>query len=176
MRNKEKTGLDFLIDKITNSIENAVTGDSFQTEVSILSYADIKTISEKKLWLFDWKTEHRNPKTEVFKLTIIHNPKIIQGLISIEDRNDHVFMHLVESAKFNKGKDKMYLGVPGNLVAFACRRAFQLGYEGNIAFISKSKLIEHYEETLGAIHIGGRAMIIHQSAALKLIHKYFPNG
>ncbi len=70
----------------------------------------------------------------------------------------------------------MYLGVPSNLVAFACRRAFQLGYEGNIEFISKSKLIEHYEETLGAIHIGGHAMIIHQSAALKLIHKYFPNG
>ncbi len=70
VRNKEKTGLDFLIDKITNSIENAVTGDSFQTEVSILSNADFKTISEKKLWLFDWKTEHRNPKTEVFKLTI----------------------------------------------------------------------------------------------------------
>ena len=115
-----------MIDKITNSIENAVTGDSFQTEISILSKYDIKTISDKKLWVFDWKSENRDPKKEVFKLTIIHNPNVIQGLISIEDKNDHVFMHLVESASFNKGKDKTYLGVPGNLVAFACKKAFQL--------------------------------------------------
>ena len=176
MGNKSNKGLEFVIDKITNSIENAVTGDSFQTEVSILRKSDLKLLSDKKLWVFDWKAELKDPKKEVFKLTIIHNPSIIQGLISIEDKEDHVFMHLVESAGFNKGKDKIYLGVPGNLVAFACKKAFQLGYEGNIAFISKSKLIEHYENSLGAIHIGGRTTIIHQTSALRLINKYFPNG
>jgi hypothetical protein len=133
-------------------------------------------LSNRNLWLFDWKAEPKDPKKEVFKLTIIHNPDVIQGLISIEDKRDHVFIHLVESAGFNKGKEKVYLGVPGNLVAFACKKAFQFGYEGNIAFISKSKLIEHYENSLGAIHIGGRTMIIHQTAALRLINKYFPNG
>lgn len=112
MRNKEKTGLDFLIDKITNSIENAVTGDSFQTEVSILSNADFKTISEKKLWLFDWKTEHRNPKTEVFKLTIIHNPKIIQGLISIEDRMTMSLCTLSKVQNSIKAKTKCILVYP----------------------------------------------------------------
>lgn len=176
MSNKSNKGLEFVIDKITNSIENAVTGDSFQTEVSILTNSDLKLLSDKKLWVFDWKAELKDPKKEVFKLTIIHNPNVIQGLISIEDKKDHVFMHLVESASFNKGKDKIYLGVPGNLVAYACKRAFQLGYEGNIAFTSKSKLIQHYENSLGAIHIGGRTMIIHQTAALRLINKYFPNG
>lgn len=176
MGNKSNKGLEFVIDKITNSIENAVTGDSFHTEVSILTKSDIRLLSNKKLWVFDWNSEIKNPKKEVFKLTIVNNPGIIQGLISLEDKNDHVFMHLVESAGFNKGKNKMYLGVPGNLVAFACKKAFQLGYAGNIAFISKSKLIEHYENSLGAIYIGGRTMIIHQTAALKLISKYFPNG
>ena len=71
MRKKKKLGLEFLIDKITNSIENAVTGDSFQTEVSIINKTDSKTNSDKKLWLFDWKSEHRDLKREVFKLTII---------------------------------------------------------------------------------------------------------
>ena len=176
MSRNSHIGLQFVIDKITNSVENAFTGDRFQTEVSIISKSDIKLLSDKKLWIFDWKAELRDPKKEVFKLTIIHNPNVIQGLISIEDKKNHVFMHLVESASFNKGKDKIYLGVPGNLVAFACKRAFQLGYEGNIAFLSKSKLIEHYENTLGAVHIGGRTMIINQTAALRLINKYFPNG
>ena len=52
-------------------------------------------------------------------------------------------MHLVESAPFNKGKEKIYSGVPGNLVAFACKLSFQRGNEGNIAFISKTQLIDH---------------------------------
>jgi hypothetical protein len=84
-------------------------------------------------------------------------------------------MHLIESAPFNKGKTKMYAGVPGNLVAFACKLSFQRGLDGNIAFISKSQLFKHYEETLGAINFGGRLMIIETKTALKLIDKYFKN-
>lgn len=36
MDKEEEGGLDFLIDKLTNSIENVITGDSFQTEIAIL--------------------------------------------------------------------------------------------------------------------------------------------
>lgn len=43
----------------------------------------------------------------------------------------------------------------------------------NDKFLSKSQLIEHYERTIGAIHFGGRIMIIETKAALKLIDKYF---
>ena len=35
MKNNEEIGLDFEIDKLTNSIENVITGDSFTTEVSV---------------------------------------------------------------------------------------------------------------------------------------------
>ena len=35
MEYSEETGLDFIIDKLTNSIENVITGDSFATEISI---------------------------------------------------------------------------------------------------------------------------------------------
>ena len=82
-------------------------------------------------------------------------------------------MHLLESAPFNKGKNKIYAGAPGNLVAFACKLSLQRGHDGNVAFVSKSRLIDHYIETLGAIHFGGRLMIIETQAALKLIDKYF---
>jgi hypothetical protein len=100
--------------------------------------------------------------------------KIIQGLISLEIKSDHVYMHLVESAPFNKGKMKIYAGVPGNLVAFACKLSFQRGHEGNVSFFSKTQLVQHYIDTLGAIHFGGRVMIIDTNAALKLLNKYFP--
>jgi len=76
---------------------------------------------------------------------------------------------------FNKGKSKVYAGVPSNLVAFACKLSFQRGHEGNVSFFSKSQLVQHYIDSLGAMHVGGRLMIIDTKAALKLINKYFSN-
>lgn len=173
MKKSKATGLDFEIDKLTNSIENVVTGDSFATEISVLAKPELKLVTKKSGWVFNWADEYREPTREVYKLTIIGNPTIIQGLICLEIKTDHVYMHLVENAPFNKGKTKMYAGVAANLVAFACRVSFQRGYEGCVSFLSKSQLIAHYEKTLGAFHFGGRVMIIETTAALKLIDKYF---
>jgi len=41
----KKVGLDFEVDKLTNSIENIVTGDSFPTEVSVLEKSDLRSVS-----------------------------------------------------------------------------------------------------------------------------------
>jgi hypothetical protein len=173
MKKDKEIGLDFIVDKLTNSIENVVTGDSFATDISILTANDLKTATTKNGWLFNWKDEFKEPARDVYKLTIVNNPTIIQGLISLEVKSDHVYMHLVESAPFNKGKTKVYSGVPGNLVAFACKLSFQRGNEGNISFLSKTQLVDHYIKTLGAFHFVGRVMIIETQAALKLINKYF---
>ena len=163
----------FIVDKLTNSIENVVTGDSFATDIQLLQVGDLKNVTKKKDWTFNWKSEFQSQERQVYKLTIVNNPSIIQGLISLEIRQDHIYMHLVESAPFNKGKHKMYAGIPGNLVAFACRYSFQHGFDGNVSFISKTQLIDHYIKALGAFHFGGRVMIIDSRAALKLIAKYF---
>ena len=175
MQEKKESGLDFFIDKLTNSIENVVTGDVFETDITPLTINDLKLVSKSKGWLFNWRNESKQPEKKAYKLTIVNNPLIIQGLISLEIKSDHVYIHLVESASFNKGKSKIYAGVPGNLVAFACKVSFKNGHEGNVAFLSKSQLVEHYVQTLGAFHFGGRIMIIETKAAQKLINKYFPN-
>jgi hypothetical protein len=106
-------------------------------------------------------------------LTTVNNPKIIHGLLCLEDKNDHIFIHLVESANFNKGTNKMYLGVAGNLFAYACKLSFEKGYEGYVAFDSKSALIDHYKNKLGATHFKGQRMYIETVNALKLVEKYF---
>ncbi len=175
MDKEAEIGLDFIIDKLTNSIENVITGDSFHTEISILQKTDLKSVTKKNGWLFNWSEEFKNPIRDIYKLTISGNSTIIQGLVSLEVKSDHVYMHLVENAPFNKGKSKVYVGVAGNLVAYACKLSFQRGHDGNVSFLSKSQLIEHYEKTLGAFHFGGRIMIIETKSALKLINKYFQN-
>lgn len=170
---KKSQYIDIEIDKLTNSLENVITGDSFFTDVVITEQNELKSITKKEGWLFDWKAEFKKPDRDVFKLTIVNNQTVIQGLISISVKTDHVYMHLIESAPFNKGKDKVYAGVPGNLVAFACKLSFQRGFEGYLSFLSKTNLIGHYEKTLGATHVGGNLMIINTISALKLINKYF---
>ena len=165
--------LDFEIDRLTDSILNTISGDSFQTEVSLLTKSDLESISKAKGWLFNWRHEFNQPGREVYKLTIIDNPYIVQGLISFTVRIDHVYMFLLESAPFNLGKDKLYEGVPGNLVAYACKVSFQRGGEGFVSFESKTRLIDHYVRTLGAYHYGGHLMVIDTIAAKRLVDKYF---
>jgi hypothetical protein len=170
---KEKIELDFVIDKITNSIQNTVTGDSFQTEVSRLTLNDLKSVSKKKGWQFDWKKELDDNRKDVYKLTIVNNLDIVQGLISLSKEADHIFMNLLENAPFNVGQNKMYDGVAGNLVAYACKISFQLGFDGFVAFIAKTALIEHYEKTLGAYLLGNQKMIIPTHSSQILVDKYF---
>jgi hypothetical protein len=67
----------------------------------------------------------------------------------------------------------MYEGVAGNLVAQACKLSFLQGFEGFVAFISKTALIEHYEKTLGATLVGGQKMIIATHASKIFGEKYF---
>ena len=167
--------LNIEIDELTNSIKNVISGDSFPTNVLRIVTSDLKSVTKKKGWLFNWKEELRHPERDIYKLTIVNNASIIQGLVSLEVKTDHVYMHLVENAPFNWEKSKLYSGVPGNLVAFACKLSFQRGHEGNVAFISKTQLIEHYTATLGAVHFGGRLMVIDTKAALELVNRYFSN-
>ena len=159
MSNTDINPLDFIIDKLTNPIENTSTGEVFSTDVVRMIVKNLIEIKDKT--------------KEVYKLTIIKNPTIIQGLVSIEDKQDHIFMHLIESAKLNKNNGKTYLGVPGNLVAYACKVSVDKGYQGFLAFDAKTELIKHYQESLYATHFRGLRMFIETKAALKLISQYY---
>ena len=55
MKNKQEIHLDFLADKLTNSIQNTISGDSFPTEVAIFTLKDSKNITIKNGWNFNWK-------------------------------------------------------------------------------------------------------------------------
>ena len=113
MRKSRKIALDFEVDKLTNSIQNTFSGDSFPTDVSRLVKTDLKQITKKNGWAFNWKTELEDNTKEVYKLTISNNPNIIQGLLSLTIEPDHVYMDLLESAPFNRGRNKISEGVQG---------------------------------------------------------------
>ncbi len=170
---KTPRALSFTIDKLTRSIENAVTGDRHPTLILPLTPADAKRL-KKKDWLFDWKREAADATRMIYKLVIVANEDVVQGLISLEDKGDHIEMELVESATFNRGKRKMYLGVLGNLVAYACKLSFERGYAGYVSFTAKTALIEHYKQSLGARPLYRNVMALDTAVSAKLVALYFP--
>jgi hypothetical protein len=164
----------FIVDKITGSIEETSSGKSHETIVIPVISADLKIVLKKNGWLFNWRKEFNDPLREVYKL-IIKGDNKIQGLICIEPKSDqsYIEMHLIETAPHNYGKSKKYLGVPGNLVAFACKRSFELGFEGFVGFIAKTQLIQHYIDILGAEVAFRNRMKIPTNSAKKLVNSYY---
>lgn len=159
------------VDKLTNSIENRVTGDRFDTQVLPISETDIKQLTSG--WNFDWIQEIKS-NSKVFKLIIESNVDIIQGLISLSYKDGFVFIELIESADFNIGRNKVYEGVAGNLFAFACKESWEREDYGYVAFNSKTNLIEHYIKMLGAKSLGNNnQMVIEPQEAIELLNKYY---
>ena len=95
MKERKKIELDFVVDALTNSIRNTISGDSFRTEVLRLTKNDLKQITKKNGWNFNWKTELENNIKEVYKLTIVGNTNIVQGLVSLTKNSDHIYMDLL---------------------------------------------------------------------------------
>ena len=95
MKERKKIELDFVIDALTNSIRNTISGDSFRTELLRLTKNDLKQITKKNGWNFNWKTELENNIKEVYKLTIVGNTNIVQGLVSLTKNSDHIYMDLL---------------------------------------------------------------------------------
>jgi len=63
MKPLETILLDIEIDKLTNSIERAATGEVLQTTVLPASTVNLKTALKKNGWRFNWQQEARHQAT-----------------------------------------------------------------------------------------------------------------
>jgi hypothetical protein len=160
--------INILIDELTNSIKKRETGEEFKTDLELITLEEIKIL---KGWQFNWASERM--KRNVFKLTKIIEPDVIQGLISLEKQRGYIYVNIVENAPFNMGKTGVYQGVGGNLFAYACKVSFEMGFDGYVTFDAKTQLIKHYSIHLGAQLISSQRMVIDTLAATQLINQYF---
>ncbi|MEP7197151.1 MAG: hypothetical protein ABI851_11585 [Saprospiraceae bacterium] len=118
MKKEKKILVDIEIDKLTNSIENVLSGDIFDTDIIPLFNKDKKQINQTD-WQFNWQEQLKIADREVYKLVIKNNTKIIQGLISLTDKGDHIYMNLIESVirasqKFIQEFQEISLLLPAN--------------------------------------------------------------
>ena len=161
---------DIAIDEMTPCLMRRSDGATIDTT--------IKTITPRNTDLtyfsFDWDAAQKEGYT-ILALTANGDPRV-QGLIAIMDKANEqaVFVGLVESAAFNIGGDGEFSGVGAHLFAEAAKRSMDLGYNGFVAFDSKTALVEHYKRTLGAVQVGSsQRMTINEIAAKRLIERYY---
>lgn len=154
-------------------IERA-TGKKLLAEVVLITKDEVKTVLKKNGWVFNWKKEYTNDQRQLYKLLVTDDPSI-QGLLSLEPikGQQYIEMHLIELAPHNKGDNRKYFGIARHLVAFTCKIAFDMGFEGFVAFTAKTKLIEHYEKAFGAYRMFGQRMYIATEAAKNLVNLHY---
>lgn len=148
---------------------NPTSQETFEAEISGLVSKDYKSIRDSKQFDFDWANEKG---FQIYKLTLKDEEEIL-GLMSIIDVHHELRIHLnlIESAKKHQGRDKKLEGIPGCLIAFAARTAFNKGYNGFVSLIPKTRLIDYYIKQYGFAQYG-RNLAIEGEASMDLIKKY----
>lgn len=71
------------IDKLTNSIVNNISGDSLPTYVIKVTAQDLKLVTKSRGWNFNWEGEQKKEGIQFYKLIILGNENIVQGLVSL---------------------------------------------------------------------------------------------
>lgn len=172
---KKGNGLlvDMIIDKLTPCLTHRVSQEHYDTSVKLFTQSDFSQVHE---WQFRWNEIFSNlefQNAEAYKL-FIKGQNRIEGLICLEPDENFIFVHLVESAPWNIGSTtKEFIGVGAHLFAVACKKSFELGFDGYVCFEAKTKLMNHDQDSLGAYRISSTRMAIDTESARVLVATYF---
>lgn len=146
------------------------TGVLYPVEISRIDSTDFKSLNSERCF-FDWESEK---SYEIYKLCLSVSKKDILGLISLERISDEwrVHIRLLTVSKENKGKEKQYDRITGNLLAYAAKIAAEEYAEmACLSLKPKSQIAKHYIETYG-MNITGMTLSLEFPEIVGLINKY----
>lgn len=153
------------------AILQTTTEEVFDAVVTEANDADLRGKNPRNKWNFSWKTAAET--ATVYKIHTRHNPKVVLGLIALEDKGDSFYIALLENSPLNVGSGKIYDGVAGGLLAFACKLALDAGYDGAVWLVSKTELVEHYRSTYRFEVIASGVLALNTANANWLVHTYY---
>ena len=145
------------------------TGKKHLVEILPVEIDEFKTL-RKNRYFFDWKIEKNQ---EVYKLQINGSSDIL-GLISIEriSQEWRIHIRLLTVSKENRGKEKKYDNIAGNLIAYIAKIAIR--EYGELACVSlrpKSQIAQHYIDKYN-MNITGMTLSIEVPEIINLINLY----
>ena len=145
------------------------TSEKHSVNISAVEIYELKTL-KKDRYFFDWKIEKNQ---EVYKLQIQGLSDIL-GLISIEriPQEWRIHIRLLTVSKENKGTEKKYDNIAGNLIAYVAKIAIR--EYGELACVSlrpKSQIARHYIEKYN-MNVTGKTLSIEVPEIIDLINSY----
>lgn len=151
------------------NIVEVSTGSIYQVEVVSVEKNDYKLLTKSR-YFFDWKKEKNH---EVYKL-ILKDSNEILGLLSLERVIEEwrVHIRLLTVSKENKGNEKKYDKIAGNLIAFAAKIAVtEFGQLACVSLRPKRQIAQHYIHKY-KMKITGMTLSIEVPEISNLINQY----
>lgn len=150
-------------------ITNVKDGSETEIVIELVTEEDYKKITKSRYY-FDWSKEK---EFHVYKLRTADSSKIL-GLMSLMDfsQEQRFQINLLTISKENRGKNKIYEKIAGNLIAYACREAVKLyGEDACVSLHPKTELKKHYMNKYGMSDASLQAFL-EGTNLLRLLEKY----
>lgn len=145
------------------------TGEKHSVDILPVEIDEFKTFSKDR-YFFDWKIEKNQ---EVYKLQIKGLSDVL-GLVSIERIPEEWRIHirLLTVSKENKGNEKKYDKITGNLIAYVAKIAIrEFGELACVSLRPKSQIAQHYIDKYN-MNITGMTLSIEVPEIIDLINLY----
>ncbi|PTX61713.1 hypothetical protein C8N46_104357 [Kordia periserrulae] len=151
------------------TINEITTGKSHEVTIIPVEASDYKTITKKR-YFFDWKQEK---EFEIYKLCILSSNDIL-GLVSFEKIPSEWRIHirLLTVSIENKGKNKKFDNIAGNLIAHVAKIAIiEYAELACVSLRPKTEIAQHYIKKYNFIATG-MTLSIEIPEIINLIHQY----
>ncbi|NVK63535.1 MAG: N-acetyltransferase [Flavobacteriales bacterium] len=145
------------------------TGRKHEVVIGPVESKDFRKLTKKR-YFFNWKEEKDQ---ELYKLRRVDDSEIL-GLVSFEriPSEWRIHIRLLTVSFENKGTEKQYEGVVGNLITYVAREALKdFGEMGCVSLIPKSKLAHHYMDKYG-MRQTGVTLSVELPEILELLTRY----
>jgi hypothetical protein len=149
-------------------IVECTNGKTHPVRIEPLTDQDYTKLTKSK-YFFDWKTEK---EYETFKLQVQGSNEILGVMSLIGHEDSRIQINLLAVSKENRGKGKVYEGISGNLIAWACREAVKrFGENACVSLIPKTRLKNHYKKQYG-MQEAGISLFLSDEALLQILKKF----
>lgn len=145
------------------------TGEKHSVDILPVEIDEFKTL-RKERYFFNWKIEKNQ---EVYKLQIKGSSDIL-GLVSMEriPQEWRIHIRLLTVSKENKGNEKKYDKIAGNLIAYIAKIAIsEFGELACVSLRPKSQIAQHYIDKYN-MNITGMSLSIEVPEIIDLINLY----
>lgn len=150
-------------------ITHVQTSKQKDVVIELVVENDYQFITEAE-YHFNWELEKEN---DVYKLKFPDDNEIL-GLMSIRviSGESRIEIIVLASSAKNTGNSKIYDGIAGNLIAFACRESIKLFVENALVSLYPKTELKSYYMTKYGFQNAGRQIYLANTPLFNLLTKY----